>query len=90
MTAAYVHTCECCKCSVYLNVLTRFSHLFYTCACIKVDVVQSVSSLHCSIGFGTIAELVATPILFVLAVAVAVSISIGIPITCGNLLRPDM
>ena len=50
-----------------------------------MDVVQSVSSLYCSIGFGTIAELIATPILFVLAFTVAVSISIGIPITCDNL-----
>ena len=41
--------------------------------------------LHCSIGFGTIAELIVTPILFVLAFAVAVSLSIGIPITCDNL-----
>ena len=55
-----------------------------------MDVVQSVSSLYRSIGFGTIVELVVAPILFVLALAVAVSISIGIPITCSNLLRPDM
>ena len=47
--------------------------------------VKCLSSLYRSIGFGTIAELVATPILFVLAFAVAVSISIGIPITCDNL-----
>ena len=85
MTAAYVHTVNAVNVLFILNVLTRFSHLFYTCTCIKVDVVQSVSTLHCSIGFGTIAELVATPILFVLAFAVAVSISIGIPITCDNL-----
>ena len=52
--------------------------------------VQCVSSLQCSIGFGTIAELIATPILFVLAFAVAVSLSIGIPITCSNLVKPDM
>ena len=45
--------------------------------------------LHCSIGFGTIAELIVTPILFVLAFAVAVSLSIGIPITCDNLTPPD-
>ena len=58
------------------------------CTSCKLDAVQSVSSLYCSIGFGTIAELVATPILFVLAFAVAVSISIGIPVTCGNLREP--
>ena len=47
--------------------------------------MQCLFSLLHSIGFGTIAELIATPILLLVAFAVAVSISIGIDVTCGNL-----
>ena len=87
------------KCGVGYSVVleqcclsVEFCYVEIVCACVCVwcgkeglsHCVQCVSSLHCSIGFGTIVELIATPILFVLAFAVAVSLSIGIPITCDN------